>query len=380
MASGPRILLLLETNSACFRRCIQGIAAFARSAPDWSLHTAEPHATPAQALARCRPDAVIARHDPQTVKLIKRRRVPAVFVYPGEDGSGVGVDNNALGKLAANHLAELGLRHFGFYGFDWTRLQERLNGFAARLKELGHDSPHVLWPHLDDRGMWPLKNPALEKWLKSLPRPVGIFAGNDLLAFEAAQICRQCGIQVPEQVAILGADNDEMCCALAAPDLSSIQTPDELIGHTAASRLRRLLADEKVDESVVQLPPVRVVVRRSTDTTALGDPDLSDALAFIRENADKPIGVEDILKRVGISRRSLEGKFQKILSRTPLEEIRRVRIERARALLLDWNLQLAAVARGSGFESPEWLAEVFRRETGLSPTEYRKQNAIRTEK
>jgi LacI family transcriptional regulator len=376
--SGPRILLLLETNSACFRRCVEGIAAFARSAPDWTLHTAEPDATAAESVSECRPSGVIARYDAATEKLLKRKRIPAEFVYIEDGQSGVGVDDVAVGRSAAKHLAELGLRHFGFYGFDWTNLQQRLQGFNAQLAEFARGEANVFWPHLDDRGLWPLKNPSLAEWLRALPKPAGVFAGNDLLAFEAAQHARLNGIQVPEQLAVLGVDDDPMFCALAAPDLSSIQTPDALVGHTAASRLRRRLAGERLAEGSVLLPPQGIAVRRSTDTTALGDPDLAAALAFIRANAQRPIGVEDVIERVGISRRSLEGKFKSILRRTPLEEIRRVRLERAKTLLLDWNLPVATVARDSGFESAEWLAEVFRRETGVSPTEYRKQNAIKT--
>ena len=381
MNQSKRILLLLETNAACFRRCIQGIASFAQSAPEWVLYTAEPGVKYDECIRVCQPDAVIARYDPEIEKLLKsqRRKFPVVYVYDAGEAAHVGVDNEAVGRMAAAHFLNLGLRHFAFYGFDWPMLQTRLSGFRAELATHGHEVDAVFWPHITGRGTWPLKNPDLEGWLKSLPRPAGLFAPGDLLAFEVVQRCRNAGIQVPEELAVLGVDNDEMVCAITSPELSSIQTPDVLLGHTAASRLRRILNGRKPANDSVLLPPLEVVTRRSTDVIALGDADLSAALAFIRQHADQSIGVEDVLAKVGVSRRSLETKFKTVLKRTPLEEIRRVHIERAKTLLLDWNLPISAVARSSGFESADWLAEVFKRETGLSPTEFRRKFAIRAE-
>jgi LacI family transcriptional regulator len=378
LAESKRILLLLETNAGCFRRCIQGIASFAQSAPEWILYTAEPGVPYDECLRAGHPDAVIARYDPAVAKLLnaQRRKCPVVFVYDAGEVPHVGVDNEAVGRMAATHFVNLGLRHFAFYGFDWPILQMRLNGFRTELAARGHTDFAVFWPHIDARGTWPLTNPDLDGWLKKLPRPAGVFAAGDLLASEVLQRCRHLGIQVPEELAVLGVDNDEMLCAITSPELSSIQTPDLLVGHTAASRLRRILDGGKPPADSVLLQPHDVITRRSTDVIALGDADLAAALAYIRQNADQPIGVEDVIAKVGVSRRSLEMKFKSVLKRTPLDEIRRVHIERARTLLLDWNLPISAVARSSGFESADWLAEVFKRETGLSPTEFRKKFAI----
>jgi LacI family transcriptional regulator len=382
MAKTRRILLLIETSFACFRRCIQGIASFSRSAPEWILHTAEPHVPYAECIRACKPDAVIARYDPKVATLLRRKKLPVIYVYDGE--AHVGVDNVTVGRLAAEHLLDLGLRNFAFYGIDWPMLQSRLQGFQTRLAKNGQKIGAIFWPNLTGRGMWPLNNPDLDRWLLSLPKPIGLFAANDLLAFETVQRCRQLKIQVPEELAVLGVDNDEMLCAIASPEISSVQTPDMLVGYTAASRLRRLIGSGKSETKhnaadTLLLPPQEVIVRRSTDVIALGDADLAAALAFIRQNADKPIGVEEVLNRVGISRRSLEGKFKSALKRTPLEEIRRVHIERAKTLLLDWNLPISSVARQSGFESADWLAEVFKRETGMNPTDYRRRFALRTQ-
>ncbi|HYG77063.1 MAG TPA: XylR family transcriptional regulator [Planctomycetota bacterium] len=376
MPRATRILLLIETSSACFRRCIQGVAAFARTQPEWILHTAEPGIDARACLKASRPDAVIARYDPSVCALLQAQKIPATFVY-GEEPNCSGIDNVELGRVAARHLMNLGLRHFAFYGFDWEFLKHRLNGFNKELQSAGHSPCTVFWPHLKDHGMWPLKNPKLEEFLRTQPTPLGLFAGGDLLGFEVVQLCRNVGIQVPEKIAVLGVDNDEMLCAIAAPELSSVITPDELVGHSAAQRLHSLLSKKKLSPAPVLFPPQGVAVRRSTDVLVLKDDDLAEALAFIRQNAEKNIGVSDVLAKVGISRRLLEQKFQSVLQRSPLAEIRRVRIERAKTLLLDGNNSIAAVARATGFDSADWLSEVFRRETGMTPSQYRQRFALK---
>jgi len=378
MSKAIHILLLIDTHAACFRRCIQGIATFARTQADWVLHTAEPGMDWRACVKACRPDAVIAVYDPALAAHLSRLKIPASYVY-GDAGGCSGIDNLELGRMAARHLLGLGLRHFAFYGFDWSSLRERLAGFKAELERAGHPLGDIYWPHVKQNGMWPLHNPGLERWLHKQPTPLGLFAAGDLLAFEVVQLCRNRGLRVPEQIAVLGTDNDEMLCAIASPELSSIKTPDELVGHSGAQCLGRLLANKSSRAplpAAVLFPPHGVAARRSTDVLLLKDDDLAAALAFIRQNAEKPIGVSDVLEKVGISRRLLEHKFKSTLQRTPLEEIRRVRIERAKTLLLDGSISIAAIARATGFDSADWLSEVFRRETGMTPSNYRKRFSL----
>jgi LacI family transcriptional regulator len=186
-------------------------------------------------------------------------------------------------------------------------------------------------------------------------------------------MCRQLDLHIPEQVALLGVDNDDLECHLCAPPLSSIELAGERIGYEAAKLLDGLMSRERISRRRITIPPIRVVTRQSTDTLAIQDEDVVAALAFIRATAHEEIDVEAILDRVPLSRRALERKFRELLGRTVLEEIRRVRLDLVKALLSDTNLAMPAIAVRCGFSGSRRLAVVFKQFVGTTPTTYRAQ-------
>ena len=184
-------------------------------------------------------------------------------------------------------------------------------------------------------------------------------------------ICCDAGIRVPDELAILGVDDDDLLCRQSYPPLSSVRPAAEQIGFQAAQMLDELFAGKQIEDSPRRLAPIGVATRQSTDIMAVEDPELARALRFIRDSADQPIDVEDVLKQVPMNRRTLERRFRTVLGRTPLQEIRRVHIEQAKQLLVDTDLPTPNIAIASGFANASRLAIIFRKMTGMKPTEYR---------
>jgi LacI family transcriptional regulator len=186
--------------------------------------------------------------------------------------------------------------------------------------------------------------------------------------------CRRLGIAVPERMAILGGDEDPTINCVSTPPLSCIDFGSERIGYKAAAMLDRMMAGEKPPETVQWIPPVRVVVRQSTDIVAIEDQDVAHAVRFIREHACNGINVQDVAKAVSISRRGLERRFHKFLGRTLKSEILRVQMEHVKMLLSDTMQPIETIARKSGFRAIRHFAELFQRETGMTPRAYRKSH------
>lgn len=218
----------------------------------------------------------------------------------------------------------------------------------------------------------------LANWLRGLPKPVGVFAAHDPLGWHMSQVCRKAGIPIPEDVALVSANNDELICNLANPPLSSVAVPWDRVGEEVALAMDRMLeAQERGPDAdlmgrLVRIAPQGVVTRQSTDIMEVGNHHLRSALSFIKQNVGEPISVDDILRKVPISRRKLETDFLRHLNRSPKEEITRVRIERARMLLAQTDLPIPLVAERCGYNYPERFTVAFRRKVGVTPKAFRK--------
>ena len=212
----------------------------------------------------------------------------------------------------------------------------------------------------------------LAKWLAGLPKPVGIMACYDIKAQQVLDVCRELDLAVPEQVAVIGADNDHLLCNLSDPPLSSVIPNSRRAGYEAARLLDQMMFGEKVDNNAVLVRPLGIETRQSTDTLAIEDAEIAEALRFIRRHASSGINVGDVLKAVPLSRRVLESRFRKLLGRTPHEEIVRQRIGRVQQLLSETELSLREIADRTGFEHAEYLSVAFKQATGQTPTQFRK--------
>ena len=292
---------------------------------------------------------------------------------PGVRFPTVTADLQAAAELAVEHLLDQGFRHFAYYApMSLSFVEDHHQIFVRLLKDLGY-SCDLLPAYGGKRPQagWQKRQKKLERWLLNLPKPVAVLAWTGRRGREIIYACRALGLSVPEQVAVLGADDDTLLCETCNPPLSGVALTSEQIGFEAAAMLDRLLHGAKPPAKPLLIAPSRVIVRQSTDTLAIDDEDVARAIAFIRGHASRPLQVHDILKAVPVSRRSLDRRFQQVIGRTPAEEIRRVHLERAKQLLADTDMPIPKVAAAAGFQSREYLARAFKVETGLSPRQYR---------
>jgi LacI family transcriptional regulator len=381
------IAIVLDPSTA--RRLTPGILAYLK--PDkvfWLIDALRPEAELFGQLAKWKPDGIITRIIPNLTKMLRKLGKPAVVCGGDIAGPLIGsvtTDNVQVGVLAAQHLLEVGLRHFAFFGLEAPFSAKRERGFAAALRMVGldHTSYHDAqrnWVHYME--LLHVIDASLIRWLRQLPKPIGIFAAHDPLGWHLAQVCRHAGIAVPEEVAIVSVNNDELVCNLANPPFSSVAMPWRRNGAEIALALDRLLDAVAVDRrrvptgQVVSIPPEGVVTRQSTNLLAVDDPLLRRALQFIREHAGTPITVDDILTAVPISRRKLEIDFQQQLRRTPKEEITRVRLERAKLLLAQTDLPIPIVAERCGYHYAERFTVAFRRQMNLPPIAFRRDHRL----
>jgi LacI family transcriptional regulator len=284
-------------------------------------------------------------------------------------------DSYRLGRLGAEHFIERGFQRFAYCGYTGRRWSdERHRGFGERLAEACFDCRVYEPPRAATRQPWNRERPILEKWLASLPRPVGILAANDIRGRQLLETCQRVGAGVPDEVAVLGIDNDVMLCELSDPPLSSIALSAEPAGRSAAALLDEIMTTGRREYREIVVEPVGIVTRRSTDVIAVDDTVVATAMKFIRKNARFPIGVEDIVTHSGVSRRSLQVRFQKALGHPIREEIQRARLTLARQMLLETDLPVWKVAQTAGFNSLSYLERVFRRATGMSLAKYRRRH------
>lgn len=387
-----KIALLIETSNAYARGLLSGITRFHHERQDWRFVFPEQQrgATPPAWIKEWDPDGIIARIETESIaEFVRQFDVPTVDVSSArliEDLPWVETNDQAIGTLAAETLLERGFRNFGYVtdpAFNWSRWRQE--GFKNKLL-LSQCQTHelVLSSNYDGKSSLFSDFERICQWLKDLPKPIGIMGCYDIRARQVLEACNELGLPVPEQVAVIGVDNDSLICNACNPSLTSIALASQKAGYIAAEMLHRWLEEgTRPQQTCTLLDPIGVEERLSTDTVAIDDPDIAKALEFIRENATYGINVEHVLENCDISRRKLESRFKALVGRTPHQEIQRRRFEKVKYLLRHSELSIANIARNTGFEHPEYLSVAFQKHVGQSPTEYReaylKQSLRRTE-
>jgi LacI family transcriptional regulator len=381
MARIPRVALIVEMSGIYGRQILQGIARYVRTHKPWSifLEQRELRAPPPPWLLRRKWDGIICRStDRALARKLLKRRIPAVDLNDLYSGLGlprIWSDMRAIGRLGAEHLLERNFRQFAFCGFEdesWAAL--RRDGFRDAVAAAGctcavYESP---W-HGRNVPAWDKDQERMARWIRNLPKPLGIMACNDVRGQQVLNACRSVDAAVPDEVAVVGVDNEEVLCELCEPPLSSVTPNPERIGYEAAELLDRLMAAGAGAVEERCIAPLSVVMRQSTDVLGIDDPDIAAAMRQIRENACNGLTVDDLVARLSVSRSLLERRFRSCLRRSPQQEIRLVQLKRVRQLLTETNLTLDAIAGLAGYRHPEYLSVVFKRLTGQTPGEYRKQ-------
>jgi LacI family transcriptional regulator len=282
-------------------------------------------------------------------------------------------DCTKIGEIAAEHFLERGFKHFACCGFDdihWSR--ERGDSFCNCIKKAGFSVLRYKQPFSRGRLKWEKEKKALTEWLCGLPRPVAVMACNDDRAENVLEACKDAEIKVPDEIAVLGVDNDDVVCDITEPPLSSIDLNFEKAGFEAAAVLDRWMQGENMANQTIVIQPTRIAVRQSTDILAIDDRDVADAIRFINEHVRNPIQVIDVANSVAVSRRTLEKRFKMATGNSIGAQIRKARTKHIAKLLLETNMSVLEIAYSTGFDGPANFSRYFQKEFHMKPSQYRK--------
>jgi LacI family transcriptional regulator len=381
----PRVAVMLDIEVA-FQRHTDAFAGVVRYAQEleWEVIMDEyaGDTLPARRTDAIPYDGVIAR---ATRKLYERARhlgVPVVNLWNNspvcDHLPGVFPDYVKSGSLRAEHLLSRGLIRFAALT-SRTRGQDiELKSFCDTISEAGYTCITATSPLTATKPLsnWRRTEKVVAKWMEEFQTPIGVYVGSDVLGRIVAQMCRSHGFRVPEDVAIVAGWNEQTFCEQPAPSLTSIDLDVERIGHEAARLLHSLMDGDAPPAKHILLPPRGLVVRESTDFVAVEDEQVAEAIRFIAANSHRRIGPKEVARAVGANTRTLQLRFGKYLNRPIATEIRRQRIERAKRELTQSKRRLSDIARDVGFGQAMRMYEVFRRELGVTPSEYRQQRQV----
>ncbi len=380
----PRVAFIVETSMEYGRQILRGVTHYLREIGPWTVYL--------EARSRRDPlptwlkdwdgDGILTRLSPTRARRLFRAGIPTVDLddhASGVDGPAVRSDREAIGVMGAEHLLERGFRQFAYFGYphyEWSRVcragyvaRVQAEGYPCRVyqssKRLGADQAPTTWEEeVDD----------VATWLGGLPKPLGLMACNDFRGVQALDACRRAGLSVPEEVAVIGVDNESLACELAHPLLSSVIPDAYRIGYEAAAMLDLLMKGGAPPESLLLVPPTGVVTRQSTDVNAIGDPMIAEAMRFIREHACNGIRIEDVVEQIPTSRSVLQRRFRAVTGRSIHDAIAAVRLQRVKQLLVETDLPLAVVSERAGFAHVQYLCTAFRQATGTTPGVYRRDH------
>jgi LacI family transcriptional regulator len=383
MIQSRRVCLLIDTSTSWGSRLIKGVARHAQEAGDWLIHV-----EPWGRYERFRvPEGwdghgIIARinHEALANEIVESG-LPAVNLswnpYTGERIAHCTIDPLTSGQMAADYFLSAGHKQFAFIG-PLQQLGYRdpyYDSFRDALKKRGYTCSLYPAPPGDQRSIpWGIHLASLVDWLKQLPRPVAILCWSAARGRQVTEACHYAGIRVPDEVAVLGGDHDDLMSHISSPPLSTIDQPAEQIGYEAARLLEGMMRGKKARKRPLLFPPTRIIVRHSTDTLAIDDEIVRDALKLIRDQAQDGIRVSDVVRELAVARRALEQRFVRLVGRTPASEIRRVRIEAAKQMLVETDKSIAHISRATGFGHQDLFSRVFRRSVGLTPSQFRHQH------
>lgn len=377
-----KILVLTDFSSGYSRRLLEGIIRYSREIGTWSflrmpLYYQMMHGENAVVsfAKRWKADAIIAQLRDVNLEELNKLDIPIIVQNYHERSkyiSNLTGDYYNTGVMAAEYFLNRGYRHFAYYGYKnaiWSR--ERGLGYKARIEQEGYKC-HVLENKNPNTKEWLYNTREVGQWLESLPKPVALFACDDYYALQISETCNILNIGIPDDIALLGVDNDELLCNLSSPTLSSIVLDVENGGYQAAKRLYESIKSGTKEAFNIVVEPLYVVNRASTEKYAVEDEYLQKVLRYIGENFNKPISVDDLVDLVPYSRRVLEKRFKETMRTSIYQCVLEHRINHFIKLLLSTDYHLPDAAIQSGFEDYKNVSRLFRKYKSISPAEYRK--------
>ena len=380
-----QVALLVDVLQGCGRGISLGVSNYVASKGNWVVFPHE-HPLPKELpewMARTRVDAVIAyRAGQNMLRKLNSLGIPSVDVHGRFQDTHIPVirtDASALVHMGLRFLSECGFRHLAFCGFKGVFFSEQREEAFRRQAPDFLASPHCFqgsgetvleYDVYRQKQYSPDGGKELAGWLLSLPKPIGILACNDIRALQLINACRKAALHIPDQVAVLGVDNDEVLCSLSRPTLSSIEQDTDRLGSLAASLIDRMLKGEKVP-LYHEVPPKGIVERTSTDVVVSENPIVVRASRMIRNQVALGLSVKEICSALSVSRSALDEHFRESLGRTVSDVVHSIRLKLSRSLLLSTELSVDEIAERAGFSSATHLGRFFKRETGMSPSEFR---------
>jgi LacI family transcriptional regulator len=376
MSDHRRVLLVTDASYGYDRRVLSGVGHYARFVRNWSFRTFAPWELDLirKLILNWRPTGVIScvrAVDGVFFDLMAQHEIPVVQADGTDKPIGVPsvyTDGAAVAQLFADYLLERGIRSFGYVGGSGH--QDTRQAEALRAAVTGRNFAFARFSGEIRSESDPGKE--FHRWLRARPRPTGLLTSLDWVGWHVISECIDAGFHVPDDFAVMGISDDRPWCELAPVPLSSIGIAAERIGYQAASILDRMMAGQGVSMEPVILPPTGVVARRSTDIIAAEDPDIAEMLRYMHDHALDGCSVKQLLRAVPMDRRRLERWFRQNLDRSPLQEIHRLRMARVKQLLAETEEGMEEIARRSGFLSAKLLSRAFRRETGVTLLQYRR--------
>jgi len=385
MSNIPKVILLIEKSRAFGKGLITGIVQYSNLCGPWLFYM-EPDfymtgsVQPYKWMKDLDADGIIAHTwDVDIIQNIIDSGLPAMICginKPVSNTYCLVTDENAVGRMAAEYFLKHGFTRFAFCGFDnmiWSK--RRGESFCRTIAEYGLKTCFYQQPEVKHSLNEEEEQKIIAQWLQLLPKPVAIMACNDDKGRDVLAACKIADFKVPNDVAILGVDDDELICSLSYPQLSSIAVSTETAGYEAAKILDKLMNGKEIAESEkeVSISPVHVVTRHSTDIMAIEDQQIAEAVNYIRKHSKNVIQVGNVAEAVGLSRRTLEQRFRKILAHSVHEEITYARVNHMADILINTNMSVSRIARLLGYPYANNISRYFKKQKGMSPSEYRKK-------
>ena len=385
MIHQPRIALALPNSIAWgITRFLNGVNSFA-SKHNWRLTSCPVDPEDVQdcpfnwsRLKSWRVDGVIIQSgDLKQKRILRKLNIPVVNISEEKGVNSifpkVTQNNRRIARLAADHLIGLGLKNLAYHGIqDRWYSAERLHGFKQAANEAHFSCKSFCLPHTARDALWNERYDLIKRWLKTLPLPVGLFAVNDYRALIVLSACHEIGLRVPDDVAVVGADNDLMVCEFSTPTLTSVCVNAHRMGFEAASLLNRLMHGEPPPRNPILIDPIEVLARESTNVLHVDDPVVKRAIQFMQQHFSEAFKMDVVAKAVGVSRRSLEMRFRAERKTSPAEHLANLRVTKAKAMLADNNCKKnSEIARSCGFGTGKNMSASLRRLLNASPNDFR---------
>jgi LacI family transcriptional regulator len=377
VAELKRVILLLESSREFGRELLFGIARYARLYGPWSFYREPSDLRPAiPQLARWGANGIIMRNS-VIRKEVLTLRLPTILALHGPGRPdyipAITTNDKAITALVGEHLLSRGLRNYAFCGFAGLAWSDHREYYFRRFAESAGFPLHV-YPHGDGTHptSWFVERGRMERWIRILPTPIGIMAANDDRGQHVLEACKAAGVRVPEDIAVIGVDNDPVVCDLCDPPLTSVALNAEAAGFAAARLLDALMRGASMHGQEIEVRPTHVVPRQSTDLLAVDDDDVAAAIRFIRENARRRLRVDDVARNTSLGRRSLEMHFRNTIHRSIQDEIRRVQTESIVQMLVSTDMSISEIADHFSFTDAMHISRYFAREKGMGLKEFRK--------